>query len=507
MTAEGRAPLVLALDVGSSSVRAVLFDAEGRPAPGVVSRRDVWWLREPPDAMETDAEALLGLCVETLDEAHAAAVRLGAPVAAVATAAFWHSTVGIDASGRAATPLFGWGDVRGREEAAVLRARVDEGEARLRTGCWLHPSYPVARLPWLVARASDTFPRAGAWASFPELLGERLTGERRVSPSMASGTGMLDLRRLRWDAELLDAAGIRAHALSPVSDEAYGGLLPEWARRWPAFADALWLPALGDGACATLGSGGWGAGRSSLTLGTTGAVRAALPAGPEVPEGLWCMLLDGRRALAGRALSTGGSAFAWLRRTLVLPTDAELEAALAGMAPGAHGLMVLPVLAGERPPADARAWGATAGVTESTTALDVARAWLEAVALRLAEAMEAVERAAGPATEIAASGGALGASPAWARIVADAVGRPLRLPAREGEEAARGGALVALERLGLVADAAAVAAPPGDTLAPDAAAHALYRAARARQSALEAALAAVPATGPPPGANPDDLER
>jgi gluconokinase len=324
-------------------------------------------------------------------------------------------------------------------------------------------------------------PRSTSWLSLGELLLLRFFGEARASLSMASGTGLFGLASCTWDGETLAAVGVDPAALPVVADEPLRGLRGEWAARWPELAEVPWFPPLGDGACASLGSGAFGPGRIGLTVGTSAALRV-LRADPEphVPDGLWCYRLDERRTVAGRALSNGGNAFAWLARTLVLPPADELDAALDAMEPGAHGLAVSPGLVPERPPVldpDERA--AISGIGLATPPLHIARAWLEAVAFRIADAGAAVERAYGPAEEVVASGGALHASAAWTRIIADVLGRPVRLATVE-EETARGAALVALERLGIVDDLAAAARVGGERLAPDPTRHEAYAAMRAR---------------------------
>ncbi|CAA9380195.1 MAG: hypothetical protein AVDCRST_MAG89-5323, partial [uncultured Gemmatimonadetes bacterium] len=249
---------------------------------------------------------------------------------------------------------------------------------------------------------------------------------------------------------------------------------------WPELAAIPWFPALGDGACASLGMGAVGA-TVGLTVGTTAAVRVLRddPA-PAVPPGLWCYRLDARRTVTGRATSNAGNVFAWLRHVLALPPADELEAQLSAMRPAAHGLTVVPRLVPERPPYGGSDGASMAGMTAATTPVEIARAWLEAAAFTMADALDAVEADAGRATEVVAGGGALHASPAWARMVADALGRPLRL-APDPETTLRGAALMALERLGVIGDAMAVATADraGEVLQPDVEAHEVYRAARA----------------------------
>jgi len=445
-----RAPWVLALDVGSSSVRAQVYDARGTAlGPASLARVPMRWRTQPPGAMEADAGALVTASFRALDHAVKAARAARVEIAAVALDTFWHGLMGVAADGRPVTPLFAWGDTRAREDAARLRERVDAAAVHARTGCFVHESYPAAKLVWLRRAAGDSFSRAACWLSIGEHLGERLFGVRRTSLSMASGTGLLDVARCRWDEEMVSAAGIRADLLPELSDEPMVGLAPRFARRWPELAKVPWFPALGDGACATIGSGAGRAGTIALTVGTSAAVRVLREdAVPRVPDGLWLYRLDVRRTVAGRALSNAGNGFDWLRRTLRLPRPDRLKAQLAAIEDDPPPpLDVVPALVGERPPLSERAEIATlAGMTMDTSPIELWRAWMDAVAARIAVAVAAVEAEYGRADEIVAGGGALHASAAFRRAMERAVGRPLTLRG-EGDETARGAALIALERL------------------------------------------------------------
>lgn len=481
---------MLALDVGSSSARARAYGMDGRALATLPTASDTYaWTVTPDGGMQTDADALVARVAGTVDAALAGLRAVGVEVAAVAAATFWHSLLGVGADGAPLTPVYGWGDMRASEAALRLRERVDAEAAHARTGCFLHPGYPAARLLWLRGAAADTFPRVAAWMSFGEYLETRLFGARRCSLSMASGTGLLDLRRRAWDAEMLAAVGVPESALSPLvdTDAPAPELRPEWARRWPGLRGVPWVPPLGDGACANLGSGATGTRRPAVTVGTSAAVRALWEGEPvAVPAGLWCYRLDGRRLVMGRALSSGGSGVAWLRQRLRLPEPGAAEAEVAAMEPDAHGLTVLPALLGERGPGWEQWAGASVlGMTQATRPAEVLRAWMEGCAYRIGAALDALEGALGPCDEVVASGGAMHASPAWRRILADALGSRVVLAA-EREATSRGAALVALERLG---SPPAAADPPAETLDPDPARGALHRRARARQEDAEARLA------------------
>jgi gluconokinase len=400
------------------------------------------------------------------------------------------------------TPAYPWNDSRSAAAAERLRTELDEPGVHARTGAVLHPSYAPAKLRWLRDVQPALFARVRHWMSLPEYVQLRLSGERRVSVSMASATGLFDQHRCAWDAELLAATGVDAEQLSPVVelDDPAPPLRPAFATRWPGLAGARWLPAAGDGACANVGSGCVTAGRVAVSLGTSGAVRVLWPAdGVVIPPGLWCYRLDRAHVVMGGAVSNGGNVYAWLSRTLLLPTAAELEAALAAREPDAHGLTVLPFLAGERSPSwPPAARGTITGLTLDTAPVDIVQASLEAVVYRLVLLRRLVAAQLPAAHTVVASGAPLQLSPFWGQTLADALGEPVLL-AGEEESSARGAAILALRTAGLIAALDAVPAPVATQIVPDPARHARHVAAIERYAALDARLgteSAPPSTSP-----------
>jgi gluconokinase len=480
-------PLVLAVDLGTSSARAFAYDAAGRRYGGGGAQVRYAWATTPGGGAEADAAAIVSGVEQAVDGAVAALGADAARVVAVGTAALWHSLVGVGADGAAVTPVYPWNDNRPAAAAAALAAELDRDAVHARTGAELHPSYAPAKLRWLRATEPDAFRAARHWMSLPEYVQLRLTGERRASVSIASGTGLFDQHRCAWDGELLAAAGVDAAQLSAVVDldAPPPPLRAEYRARWPALAGARWLPALGDGACANVGSGCVGANRVAVSLGTSGAVRVLWDAGPRVriPPGVWCYRLDRAHVVMGGAVSNGGNVYAWLARTLGLPAETELEAALSAREADAHGLTVLPFLAGERSPRwPERARGTVHGLTLDTTAVDVAQAALEAVVYRLALIRRLVAAELPAAGPVVASGAALASSPFLAQTLADALGEPVLLAADE-EASARGAAIVALATAGVIPALDALPAPAATELAPDPARHARHAAAMGRYEA------------------------
>jgi gluconokinase len=482
--------LALGVDLGTGSARAFLFDAAGRRQGG--ARYGYHWRAAVDGTVEADADQIVHLVFRAMDAA-LAELRPGAHVRAVGFSALWHTLLGVDAGGRPATPVFAWSDTRSTSAAAALRARLDAAAVHARTGAMLHPSYPPARLCWLRERDRGLFAAVSRWMSLPEYLWLRLTGEYAADLSIAAGSGLLDQGRLEWDAELMDVCGIGAGQLGRVAaghDEASrAGADVPGAAAWPSLREALWRMPIGDGACANIGSGCHDATRAALSVGTSAALRVLLATGySPPPAGLWAYRLDRERTLLGGAISNGGIVRSWLRALLRLPDDdAELDALLEARPPAAHGLAVLPFLAGERSPDwPLHATAAVAGMGVATSALDLLQAGMEAVAYRLLIVRRRLREAAPEATAVVASGGALRESPLWAQLIADVLGETLLVTA-DAETSSRGAALLALEAAGM-SDAVAAAAPPMSTLLPDWQRHRQHAQALARHRELDALL-------------------
>jgi gluconokinase len=394
-------PRIVALDVGSSSVRAVAYGDDG--------------VAEPGDAHlgygSYDADLLVDACKAVL-----AQVGDGD---ALAISCFWHSLLPLDEHDRPLSPVLTWRHTAGEPPP------LDPSAYHARTGCFLHPAYWPAKLAAV---------EAARYVSFGDYLLLKLAGELRTSVSTASGTGIYDPNRLAWDEETLAAVGVDPARLPPVSDEPVAGV-------WPA---------LGDGACSNVGAGCTRRGRAAVMVGTSAAARVVYEAPSREPRpGLFLYRLDDRRFCGGGALSDGGNLHAWLVGTLREHSIDDL----AEREPAAHGLVFLPFLGGERSLGwDPRRRGLVHGLSFATTGADIAQAALEGVAYRLVAVLEAIEGL----DSVVATGGGLLANPGWLQVLADALGRPVEVSGA-AEGSARGAAVVALERLGLPVPDAPVA--------------------------------------------------
>ncbi|CAN5769003.1 gluconokinase [soil metagenome] len=490
-----KAPLALSIDIGSSSIRSMVFDSDGRSIIDF-SLQIPYELYSGADGQVTiDAGRILDTAVACIDGSQKTLQQHNAIVSVVGVSCFWHSLLGLNAMGKPSTPVYHLADNRSADIVDTLRLNLEEPAWKRVVGTRFHSSYWPAKLLWLRDRQPEAEHQVTTWVSIADYLSALFNGSIQTSLCMASGTGMCDISSGEWSQPLCQELGIATSTLPTIVDRTDALVLLEpWRSRWPMLADASWFPPLGDGACANVGCGATTRRRIALTLGTTGAMRvmstSVVGEPVEVPDELWTYRLDRSSILHGGAITNGGGWLDFLR-DIIGDSDASVLDDAFATEPAAHGLTILPFLAGERSPIwNDRARAVVAGLGSATTRTDLIRAGLESVAHRLALVYASIAPVADTDHKIVANGAALLKSPGWQQIVSDALGHEIvTLPATL-EASARGAALCALEAAGLISDLVENADPVVDSkfVTPDDSATMTYRLERDRQETLRAML-------------------
>ncbi|MEH1129814.1 FGGY family carbohydrate kinase [Micromonospora sp. CPCC 206061] len=451
-------PVVIGVDAGTTVTKAVAFDSGGTPLaraarPTVLDRAGQGRYEQDTDQVVASVEAVLAELRTTVDS----------PIAAVGVTAQGDGLWLVDAEGRPVRPAISWLDARA---TPVLDTWSADGLLDLvyrRTGNHLFPGSAGPLLSWLDKHEPATLDRAATAAYCKDVILQRLTGVRATDPSDASAP-FLDPRRRAYDEELIAACGLdhRRGLLAPVTAAPHG-----------VAADGTTVVA----APYDLPASAWGAGVGAvgdglLIVGTTLACQVltdTVDTSGE-PSGLTLSTWDDGRWLRALPAMVGTAALDWVLR-LVGATVADLPVLLA--TGRADGLTVLPFFAeaGERAPFVApRARARIDGLHLGTDRADVVRATCEAIAYSARHCLEA----AGLTGELTACGGGV-ASPEWAQIFADVLGRPVRVLGGQ-EIGARGAALAARRVLGLPP----LPAPAGETYAPDPGVRERYEAGYSR---------------------------
>jgi gluconokinase len=482
-------PLILALDAGTSSIRALLYDARGFVIEGLESRINYQMDRVSGGGVEINADHWCELLIQVIDEILLQAGELSHQIRAVAMCSFWHSLVGVNGDHQAITPIYNWNDTRSAPDVSELSSIADAGWLHSRTGCRPHSSYYPAKLLWLRRTNPALFSQVRRWMSPAEYFYLRLSGKAQCGISMASGTGLFNQHECLWDREVLSLLKISLDDLSPLSsgaedDEPFVGLRDEYAERWPALSNIPWMPAIGDGAASNIGSGGFTSDIIAINVGTSGAMRVCWPAEYfRIPTGLWGYRANKRYVLIGGALSNGGDVYAWCQQTLQLD-ERQLEEQLAALEPDAHGLTVLPFFSGERATGYAsHARAAIVGLSLNTQPVEILRASLEAVCYRFAAIYELLRGELPQSARVVASGGGILKSTVWTQMLADVLGVPV-IESAVPEASSRGAAVMALKALNVITDYSDVPAEFGETHEPIHSHQEIYQNARARQEKI-----------------------
>jgi glycerol kinase len=460
-----KAGWLLALDQGTTSSRAIVFDAEGNEA--ATAQKELRQIYPQPGWVEHDP---LDIWQDQLAVAQAALRQAGlgaGDIAAIGianqreTVVLWER-----ASGRPLANAIVWQDRRTAEACARLKAEGAEGLVREKTGLVLDPYFSATKLAWLL----DRLPGARARAQRGELaagtvdswLAWNLSGGRLhiTDPSNASRTSLFNIRSGDWDADLLALFGIPRELLPRVVRSS--ALCGETA---PAlFGAPIRLGGMaGDQQAALFGQACHGAGMAKNTYGT-GCFLLMHTGGQAVASanGLiaTCAAQTGdapEYALEG-SVFIGGAVVQWLRDGLgLIRRAADIEALAAGV-PDAGGVVFVPAFAGLGAPHwNPAARGALLGLTRGTTAAHIARAALEAIAFQSVELVEAMSAECGqPLAELRVDGGAA-ANGLLMQFQADLLGVPVLRP-RILETTALGAAYLAGLAAGVWASRAEIAA-------------------------------------------------
>ncbi|KAG6976429.1 hypothetical protein JG688_00001366 [Phytophthora aleatoria] len=502
-------PVVIVVDVGSSSIRASCFalvsEAQWVLIDGSLQQQHVSSIDVHGEADGTKiAASVEKILDQTMDFLRA--TDLTQELVGVGFSTFAMNVLGVDTKGDVVTTVYTYAGRRkataewAKELQERLEARGELDEAHNRTGTVIHPAYAPATFLRLHKEEPELVERVAKWQSISGyLIGKWTTAAQQdgclpMSFSEASWMGLLDFRRSQWDTRLLELIGMDSNKMPPVADSSvpFSGLNSTFARRWPELKNVPFFLGVSDGAAANIGSKCIDASRIAVTIGTSAALRVVLSEdamkNAKVPKGLWCYRIGKNHVLLGGALSDGGSVYKFFRESLRL-SDEDLTSQLEKIDPTKHGLTVLPFLSGERAPGWLENATCTiSGINKWTTPIEFLRAGMESIALRIGVLFSLLAFSADLDAMVVVSGTALTSSRVWRQMIADCLGKKLILEASAIETTSRGLAVLIGTYLGLHTLKESGSFPAGTThleySQPDATAHAAYLEARHEQESL-----------------------
>jgi xylulokinase len=450
--------MYLGIDIGTSSAKAVLIDADQRI---VATRSEPLEVARPhPGWSEQDAEswvAATAAIIDALCRDHPAELK---GVRGIGLSGQMHGATLLDHADRPLRPAILWDDGRAAEEAAELDA---DPRFRAITGNVVFPGFTAPKLVWVHRNEQKIFGEVSKVLLPKDYVRLWLSGDCASDMSDSSGTAWLDVAKRDWSDDLLAATHLQRDQMPALAEgtTATGKLRSVLVSRWGMEHAPVVAGGGGDNAASACGVGTVVPGSAFVSLGTSGVLFVAnerFRPNPESAVHAFCHALPETWHQMGVILSAAGS-LEWLGDITGLDGRELSEAVERSDSAAAESLFFLPYLSGERTPHnDTAARGSFLGLSRRTDRAALARAVMEGVAFAFADCLAALQ-AAGTRVERATAIGGGSRSPAWLQILADVLDLPIDVPA-EGEFGAAFGAA----RLGLIA--AENADPKGVCRAP-----------------------------------------
>ena len=435
--------LYIGIDLGTSAVKLLLADAEGRirntvtkeypllfPRPGWSEQEPAAWWRAVREGIP---ELLRGF-----DASLVAGIGCGGQM---------HGLVALDESDAVIRPAILWNDGRTAAEVDYLNQEVGKERLSEYTANIAFAGFTAPKLLWMRKQEPENFARIAKIMLPKDYINYRLTGVHACDYSDASGMLLLDVKHRRWSREMLELCAVSEGQMPKLFEswEVLGTLLPEAAETLGLPAGTRVVAGAGDNAAAAVGTGTVGDGACNISLGTSGTVFiSSLRFGVDPMNALHAFAhADGNYHLMGCMLSAA-SCNKWFCDEILKSRDYTGEqAGITDDALGGNHVFFLPYLMGERSPInDTDARGCFIGMTMDTTRAELVQAVLEGVTFAIRDSFE-VAKAIGlsiPRSKLCGGGAK---SPLWQKITANILNIPIDLPQTE-EGPGYGGAMLAM---------------------------------------------------------------
>jgi xylulokinase len=437
--------MFLGIDVGTQSVKALLYDAQARRVVAIQSA-PLSLTSKPDGTREQLAQwwlTALDQCLAGFSATHKDAVQ------AVAVSGQQHGFVPLAANGEVLAPVKLWCDTATVAECTQVTNNFGGSERCIaEVGNAVLPGYTAPKIRWLKNHRPEQYARLATILLPHDYINFYLTGERVMEPGDASGTALLDIRQRQWHTGMLAAVDEDrdlARTLPPLAEPgtAIGQLRAEVAATLGLPAGIPVSTGGGDNMMAAIGTGNVSAGRMTVSLGTSGTLFAST----DQP------VVDAEGALAGFCSSTGGwlpllctmncTVSTELNRRLFGMDIAELERCVALATVGSQGVLTLPFFNGERMPNLPQGKACILGLDESNYSREnLLRSAMESSVYGLRVGLNAFHQQGCDIDVLRLTGGGAG-SASWRQMVADIFDLPVSVQCVD-EGAALGAALQAM---------------------------------------------------------------
>ncbi len=450
----------LSLDIGTSSVRAAMFDLNGHQKN--ISDMEYTLTTTSDGRAEMNADVVFDCALKVIGEC---VDQTGIKPSGIGISCHMHSLMLVDKNGEPLTELMIWADNRASAEAEFISTHYDVNDLYRRTGCRVqHPFYPLSKILWFKKYELELFNKTAKFITIKEYILYKLYGIFAVDYTLASCQGCYNIHTQSWDEFILrEVLDISKDRFSDVVECNYTlkGFKKEYEALLGIPCDTPVVIGSGDGIMANLGCGVRDDTAFSSTIGTSGAIRTSVSSPLlDAQQRTWCYSFTKNTWVAGGAINNGGIILRWLREEFrkQFEFDAQqsgesiyqiFDSYAAQIDPGSDGLIFLPYITGERSPDwNANVRGLMFGLSHSHSRKHIIRAAMEGVMFRLYSVFEVMTELRDCADKVMANGGYTNSIP-WLQMQADIFNKEILVPEVQ-EASALGAAYLTMTTLGAV---------------------------------------------------------
>jgi xylulokinase len=425
--------LLLGIDIGTSSVKALLFDSDNAQTLAFAGYEYPIY-KPTPDRAEQDAKDWWRATINAVQQVITRAGRND--VNAIGLCGQMHGGVLLDKNTQPVCPAIIWADQRSGEECKALIKKIGTERFASIAGTLPAAGFMIATSAWLAKHNPQIIENTHHFLLPKDYVRLQMTDHLATDVSDAAATGAFDISQKQWSSELIKAAeGLPVSVFPPVleSSSIAGYLTAEAAVELGLSPNIPVVTGCADQPAQAIGSGLITTGLASVTTGSGGQVSVPLMPISGIPTDkrlhVFNHAVPGMYYILGAILSAG-LALRWLRNLVGLQNESNAYAILSGEAAdvpcGADGLIFLPYLSGERTPhMDPFARGCFVGLSYHHGRGHLARAVMEGVSFALRQALEISLSLGGQVESIIAAGGGA-ESDVWRQIQTDIFGVPLK---------------------------------------------------------------------------------
>lgn len=415
---------VIGIDMGTSSMKLMVVDNELRvlardSVDYHVTRSEDGWSEISPDAWYDGMINGLKRVLSQVDRSK---------ISAIGVTGQMHSLVIIDENGKAIRPAILWDDMRTATLLPRLRTHMEQASVSDYNVNTLSTGSPAAGLFWLKEHEEENFERIKKFLIGPDYLVYRLTGNYGTDYCEASTSCMFDINSKSWSEQMMNVLGLRPEVFPTIRGSACpaGSILSSLAEQLLLRKDVQVITGTGDNAAAALALGCLHAGKTAISLGTSGVIMYGTEELSKIKKGKIIVFSpDGKNFMyivQGVVQSTGNAVDWWVKEILGNPDLSKIDSMLQLSKPQNKQLLFYPHLAGDKTlHSDPLIRGAFIGLCTQTTACDMIRAVLEGISFAFRELSDGMGISITPSSEISVVGGGT-RSVAWLQTLADTLG-------------------------------------------------------------------------------------